>query len=736
MYKITEKKILCEEPQIVLFKIHAPEVATAAKAGQFIIFRAFEKNSERVPLTIADSDARAGTVTLVVQAAGKSTKELCGLLPGDSLQDFAGPLGKPTRFLPDNGKPQRVCVIGGGVGVGVAYPTAKALSKLPNTEVTVITGFRTVSAVIFEDEMSAVSDKYILCTDDGSYGVNCASAGFVTDMLRAELESAPFDRVYAIGPVPMMKAVCGVTRESGTDTVVSLNPIMLDGTGMCGCCRVTVGGAIKFACVDGPEFDGHAVDFDELMSRNRTYQSVERDKRCEECNLLKVAPYDFSEVAKVFTEEEAVEEARYCLGCKSAVCTDGCPVGVPIPQFIEKLKTGDAGAAYDIIRAANMLPAVCGRVCPQENQCEGRCVRGKKGRPVAIGKLERYAADVAVLSETAAAPATPTIAKLSKKVAVIGSGPAGLSCAGKLAQAGVSVTVFEALHRAGGVLVYGIPEFRLPKSVVEREIDELRALGVQFRLNTVIGKTAGVEQLLQSGYNAVFIGSGAGLPMFCGIDGEGKIGVLSANEYLTRVNLMKSFESDSATPLPNGQRVIVIGGGNVAMDAARCAKRLNPTGTVTIVYRRGRGELPARAEEVKHAEEEGVIFKMYTAPVAVVGGSSAGNTEKVSALRVIKTEAGEVDASGRAGVVETAGSEYEIEADLIIPALGTRPNPIIGDSFAALERNRRGCIVTDESGATNVKYVYAGGDAVTGAATVILAMGAGKRAAEAILELF
>ena len=433
----------------------------------------------------------------------------------------------------------------------------------------------------------------------------------------------------------------------------------------------------------------------------------------------------FDEVALGYTAEEARREAERCLNCKKRPCTEGCPVGVPIPDFVGKVAEGDFAGAYALVRTANALPAVCGRVCPQENQCEGKCVRGQKGESVAIGRLERFVADWA--AEQGAAPAE-IAASNGHRVAVVGSGPAGLSCAGELTAMGYSVTVFELLHKAGGVLSYGIPEFRLPKAIVQREADGLKAQGVEFVTNAVVGRSVTVDELLEQ-YDAVFLGSGAGLPNLLGIPGENLMGVYSANEYLTRINLMKAYREDYDTPVKHHARVAVVGGGNVAMDAARCALRLGAE-EVSIVYRRGMEELPARREEVEHAMAEGITFRLLSNPVEVLGDEKG----RVRALRCVEMEYGEPDESGRRSVRAVEGSEFELEADAMIDALGTNPNPLLRSTTEGLEADRRGRIVTDDSLATTRPGVFAGGDAVTGSATVILAMGAGKKAAHSIDE--
>ena len=435
---------------------------------------------------------------------------------------------------------------------------------------------------------------------------------------------------------------------------------------------------------------------------------------------------NFDEVALGYTEEQALDEAQRCLNCKNKPCMQGCPVMVHIPDFIAEVAKGDFEAAYQIIAATSALPAVCGRVCPQESQCEKYCVRGIKGEPVGIGRLERFVADWHREHNTAAAEKP---ASNGHRVAVVGSGPSGLTCAGDLARKGYDVTVFEALHLAGGVLVYGIPEFRLPKTIVQKEVDGLKELGVTIATDTVIGRTITVDELMEEqGFEAVFIGSGAGLPMFMNIPGVNYKGVLSANEFLTRINLMKAYKPDSDTPIQHPKKVAVVGGGNVAMDAARCAKRLGAE--VYVVYRRGMEELPARKEEVEHAEEEGIIFKTLNNPVEIL----ADETDNVNKIRCIKMELGEPDASGRRRPIKVPGSEFELDVDCVIMALGTSPNPLIKSTTKGLEINKKGGIVVNEDGLTSREHVYAGGDAVTGAATVILAMGAGKTAAKAIDE--
>lgn len=436
---------------------------------------------------------------------------------------------------------------------------------------------------------------------------------------------------------------------------------------------------------------------------------------------------NFEEVALGYTAEMAVNEAARCLHCKNRPCVEGCPVNVRIPDFIARIAQGDFEGGYQIIRETNALPAVCGRVCPQETQCESRCVRGLKGEPVAIGRLERFAADTHRECAGGTAPPAASV-RSGRKVAVIGSGPAGLTCAGDLNRLGYAVTVFEAFHTAGGVLMYGIPEFRLPKAIVQEEIRELKDAGVEIETNMVIGKTLSLDELFDEGFEAVFVGTGAGLPSFLGIPGEGLLGVLSANEFLTRVNLMKAYREDYDTPVKHARHVAVVGGGNVAMDAARCAKRLGAE-SVTVVYRRGEEEMPARLEEIHHAKEEGVSFAFLTAPVEIHGDEKGW----VTGLRCVSMELGEPDASGRRRPLPVPESEHILQADMVIAAIGNTPNPLIRTTTPGLETDRRGCLIVEEDSLRTTRdRVYAGGDAVTGAATVILAMGAGKRAASSI----
>jgi homotetrameric NADPH-dependent glutamate synthase len=753
-------------------------MARSARPGHFVMTR-IDEHGERIPLTVADFDTRRGTVTVVIQAVGKTTFEMMGLREGDFLLDFIGPLGLPSHIRKLEGT---VVLVGGGLGVAPVYPQLREYKKMGNRTVSIV-GFRNRDLVFWEDRFREQSDEMIVTTDDGSYG----RRGFVTHALADVLANEKDVReVVAIGPIPMMKACSETTRPFGIPTIVSLNSIMVDGTGMCGSCRVTVGGKMKFACVDGADFDGHLVNFDELSLRQKRFEREEKEaltrfrdesakmagmKRrgdvadgsgagtalCElpqpiaagpEARLPKniktipperspmphqspeVRRHNFKEVALGLDLEGALHEAERCIRCKKPRCVPGCPVGIDIPGFISALARRDIQASYRILKSANALPAVCGRVCPQESQCEATCVVGAKFKPVAIGRLERFVADAAMGRGWDQPP--EATAEAQKKAAIVGSGPAGLACAGELARNGVQVTVFEALHVAGGVLKYGIPEFRLPDVIIDAEIEGLKKMGVEIRLDTIIGKLFTIPQLLgEMGYDAAFVGTGAGSPKFMGIPGEAFNGVFSANEFLTRVNLMRGYRQPLYdTPVGMGKRVAVIGAGNTAMDACRVSLRMGAE-SVSCVYRRSRRESPARAEELEHAIEEGIDFMWLTNPVEILGDSSGW----VTGMRCQKMELGEPDSSGRRRPVPVAGSEFLLDVDTVIYALGTTANPIIAQTTPGLKVNKWGYIEIDErTGMTSIPGVFAGGDIVTGAATVILAMGAGQRAAKGMLE--
>jgi homotetrameric NADPH-dependent glutamate synthase len=762
-------------PTTFLWDVQAPDVARAAQPGHFVMAR-IDEHGERIPLTVADFNAERGTVTVVIQAVGKTTYEMMSLRAGDTILDFIGPLGLPSHIRKLEGT---VVLVGGGLGVAPIYPQLRAYKQMGNRTVSVV-GFRNRDLVFWEDQFRAASDDLIVTTDDGSYG----RKGFVTHALSEVLEhTAGVAEVVAIGPIPMMKACSEVTRRFSVPTVVSLNSIMVDGTGMCGSCRVTVGGDMKFACVDGADFDGHLVNFDELALRQKRFEREEKAAmerfRAESATLARLngkvkvngslvstcalpepisepagprvpknirtipperAPmpqqppeeriHNFNEVALGLDLEGALHEAERCLRCKKPRCIPGCPVEIDIPGFISALAHKDVRRSYEILKMSNALPAVCGRVCPQESQCEATCVVGAKLKPVAIGRLERFVADAAMGRGWDGAP--PAIPVTGKRAAIIGSGPSGLACAGDLARAGVAVTIFEALHVAGGVLKYGIPEFRLPDAIIDAEIEGLKKLGVEIRLDTIIGKLFTIPQLLNGmGYHAAFVGTGAGSPKFAGIPGEAYNGVFSANEFLTRVNLMRGHRQPLYdTPVGMGRRVAVVGAGNTAMDSCRVAKRMGAE-KVTVVYRRSRRESPARLEELEHAIEEGIEFLWLTNPVEIVGNSAGW----VTGMRVQKMELGEPDASGRRRPVPVEGSESLLDVDTVVYALGTTANPMIAQTTPGLKVNKWGYIETDEaSGMTSIPGLFAGGDIVTGSATVILAMGAGRRAARGMLQ--
>ena len=760
MYKIIEKEKIAES--IFSITIAAPKIAVKRKAGQFVVLITDEKG-ERVPLTIAGSDSDKGTIDIVFQAVGHTTKLLATLEPGDCIKDILGPLGHPTHI---ENFGTAVC-IGGGLGIALAMPITEALHEAGNNVISIISA-RNESLLLMEDRLREISNELLIATDDGSKGFH----GFPTQILQEMIDNKKkVDIVFAVGPVPLMGAVCKVTKPYNIKTIVSLNPIMVDATGMCGACRVEVGGKTKFACVDGPEFDGHEVDFGTLMKRLKVYTDSEtddsrKDAQAEECKMdeEKTETYkkieedllsqqtvlkegekkpkiprqtmpeqkpetrakNFKEVPYGFNIELAQKEASRCIQCKKPLCFEGCPVNIDIPAFIKLIGEGDFIGAARKIKETNGLPAVCGRVCPQEDQCEKVCVIGKKGDPVSIGSLERFVADYEREHGDEFIPEIPE--KTGRKIAVVGSGPAGLTVAGDLAKKGHDVTIFETLHKAGGVLVYGIPEFRLPKAIVESEINYLKKLGVKIELSFVIGMSETVDELFDEGFDAVFLGTGAGLPMFMQIPGENLNGVYSANEYLTRVNLMKAYDPEYDTPILRKKKVAVLGAGNVALDSARTALRLGGE-NVYIVYRRSRTEMPARIEEVHHGQQEGLEFKFLMNPIRIIGDDKGW----VKGLECIKMKLGEPDESGRRRPIPIEGTEIVLDVECVIVAIGNGPNPLITAVTPDINTNRRGNIVADEeTGVTSKKGVFAGGDIVTGAATVILAMGAGKKAAVAI----
>ncbi|MEQ2976493.1 bifunctional dihydroorotate dehydrogenase B NAD binding subunit/NADPH-dependent glutamate synthase [Butyricimonas faecihominis] len=763
MNKILSKTYFSEK--VVKLEVEAPLIAKARKPGNFVIVRVGEKG-ERMPLTIADANLERGSITLVVQVMGVSSRKLCALEAGDYITDLVGPLGKPTHIE----KVGTVLACGGGVGVAPLLPIVRAFKEAGNRVISVIAG-RNKDLVILEDEIRVSSDEVIIMTDDGSYG----KKGLITEGMEEVIKREKVDLAVTIGPAIMMKFCEKLTRKYDIPTVASLNALMVDGTGMCGACRVTVGGKTRFTCVDGPEFDAHLIDFDEILSRlggfkdaevaklhdvevkqeesehthgvsdrNEPWRQELRQKvagkertSIERVHMPETAPEERIksqriEVNQGLTADMAMREATRCMDCVTPTCMEGCPVGIDIPGFVKNIERGEFLQAAAVLKRTSALPAVCGRVCPQEKQCESKCfyLQKLKKPSVAIGYLERFASD---FERESGHITVPEVAHANGiKVAVIGSGPSGLSCAGDLAKLGYDVTVFEALHEIGGVLKYGIPEFRLPNSVVDVEIENLKKIGVKFVTNFIVGMTDSVEDLKAEGFKAFYVASGAGLPRFMNIPGENYNGILSSNEYLTRVNLMGADSEDSDTPVYRGKNVVVVGGGNTAMDSVRTAKRLGAERAM-IVYRRSEEEMPARLEEVKHAKEEGCEFITLTNPVEYI----ADERGRVKQVRVQKMALGEPDASGRRSPVPMEGSEYTIDADVVVVAVGVSPNPIVPNSVKGLEISRKGTIVVnDETMQSNLSEFFAGGDIVRGGATVILAMGDGRRAAKHIDEMF
>ena len=751
MNKIVRKEQFSEK--VFLFEIEAPLIAKSRKAGNFIIVRVGSKG-ERMPLTIADADPARGTITIVVQKVGLSSVKLCELEVGDMITDVVGPLGNPTHIE----RFGTVICAGGGVGVAPMLPIIKALKEAGNRVLSVIAG-RSRELVILEDEVRRYSDELIIMTDDGSYG----QQGVVTAGIEQFIRQEPhIDKAFAIGPPIMMKFCCLLTQKYNIPTDVSLNTIMVDGTGMCGACRLTIGGKTKFVCIDGPEFDGFQVDWDEMFKRMGTFKRAEReelehyevaahassltDRDSEWRRELRASmkPKERTAIKRVvmpeldaayrattrteevnigLTREMAMTEAKRCLDCAKPSCVEGCPVGINIPSFVKNIERGDFLSAARVLKQTSALPAVCGRVCPQEKQCESRCIHLKMNEPaVAIGYLERFAADYERESGQAA---LPDIAPANgMKVAVVGSGPSGLSFAGDMAKKGYEVHVFEALHEIGGVLKYGIPEFRLPNRIVDVEIDNLAKMGVKFTTDCIIGKTLTVEQLEEEGFKGIFVGSGAGLPNFMGIPGENAINIMSSNEYLTRVNLMDAANPETDTPINLGKRVLVVGGGNTAMDSCRTAKRLGAE--VTLVYRRSEAEMPARLEEVKHAKEEGIEFLTLHNPIEYL----ADETGAVCAAILQVMELGEPDASGRRSPIPVEGKTVRLDVDQVVVAVGVSPNPLVPKSIPGLELGHKNTIAVNEQMQSSRPDVFAGGDIVRGGATVILAMGDGRKAAD------
>ena len=789
MYPIVRREKLADK--IYLMDVKAPRVAQYCEPGQFVIVK-IDEEGERIPLTICDYDREAGTITIVFQTVGASTERMAYLQEGDAFQDFVGPLGCASDLIDEDIeelKKKKILFVAGGVGTAPVYPQVKWLHE-HGVDCDVIMGSKTKDLLILVDQMKEVATNLYVTTDDGSYGFH----GMGTNQLQELWDAGKrYDHCVAIGPMIMMKFCCLLTKKYGIPTDVSLNTIMVDGTGMCGACRISVGGKTRFVCVDGPEFDGHQVDFDEMLKRMGAFKKEETEEMQRfaqasgstsentDCQAEKACAADASQMdtttslseltdrnapwrqeirkamkpkertaiprvvmpeldpvyrATTRTEEvniglsaeQAMTEARRCLDCANPTCMQGCPVSINIPSFIKNIERGEFLNAARVLKSTSALPAVCGRVCPQEKQCESQCIHLKMNEPaVAIGYLERFAADFERESGMTSVPECAPANGI--KVAVIGSGPAGLSFAGDMAKYGYDVTVFEALHEIGGVLKYGIPEFRLPNKIVDVEIQNLEKIGVKFEKDCLVGKTISVQELEDEGFKGIFVGSGAGLPNFMGIPGENSINIMSSNEYLTRVNLMDASNPDTDTPIHLAKNVMVVGGGNTAMDSCRTTKRLGAE-RVMIVYRRSEAEMPARLEEVKHAKEEGIEFLTLHNPLEYIAD------EKGAVKQVVlqKMQLGEPDASGRRSPEPIPGATETLDIDMAIVAVGVSPNPIVPTSIQGLELGRKNTIVVNEGMQTNIPCIFAGGDIVRGGATVILAMGDGRKAASSMHE--
>lgn len=775
MNKIISKRQLSDH--VYSFVVNEPQVARSSRPGNFVSVRT-DVRAERIPLVICSTDPEKGTITLVVQEAGLSSSKFCQLEEGDRILDFVGPLGTPYAI----GKVGTVLCVSTGVGTVGVLPIARALHEAGNRVIAIIAA-PTAERLVLAEEMRAHTDNTIVMTDDGSAG----EKGLPTQAVKEILAAEHVDRIVAVGSGKMMEEVCLMAKEAGIETDVALNAIMVDGTGICGSCRLTIGGKTRFVCIDGPFFKGNDVDWKEVETRGNIYNKMENDAlESIGIHLDKEATLDqtdtqkptidtpigngaendsieeltdrnapwradlrkamktkermaiprnpmpmldmhtrthdrIQEVAQGFTLEMAMNEARRCIDCANPTCREGCPIHMNIPAFVKNIERGEILAADKVLKHYSSFSAICGRVCPQEKQCEGHCIHIKmKDAPVAIGPLERFVADY---ERQSAKKVTWDVAPANGiKVAIVGSGPSGLAFAGEMAKMGFEAHVFEALHFIGGVLYYGIPQYRLPDEIVNHELDVLRSLGVHFHTNTLVGKTVTVEELRQQGFKGIYVATGAGKPKFMNIPGENAIHILSANEFLFRVNVMDADQPESETPLFVGKKILVVGGGNTAMDSCRTAKRLGAD--VTVVYRRSYNEMPAGHDEIEQAQEEGVNFMNLHNPQSYIVGDDG--KVKGAVLEVMKL--GEPDESGRRRP-ENTGETITVECDEVIVAVGVQPNPLVPNSIEGLKLGWASAIEVDENGQSSQPDIYAGGDIARGAATVVLAMGDGRRAA-------
>lgn len=751
---------------ICFIELEEPIVARNTRPGNFVIIRINEK-SERVPLPIYDVDHAKGCVTLISTSTNKNFSSIIAMKEGDTIADALGPLGTPISLE----KNCNILCIGDESGIAALMPTIKALKEADNKVFTCIYAHSEKSLILAE-EVKQVSNETLIITEDGSLGTKAS----IEDSIEYFSKKEKIDKIYIIASPKLMQACCEEAKNKNIPTTISLYSTMLDGTGICGACRLTINGKMKFSCIDGPSFDGSLVDWEEVIRRTdrtklvKDTHPIKEDVTDSALISVETSEYEFnsetleeltnrdsewrkelraaikpkermalertpmptldpdyrittriSEVTKGFTKEMAMMEARRCLDCAKPTCVTGCPAGNNIPSFIKNIERGDFLAAAEVLKSTTSLPAVCGRVCPQEVQCEGNCIHLKMNHPaVAIGSLERFVADYERENKLYKTPKKAPANGI--KVAAIGSGPAGLSFASDMAKNGFEVHIFEALHELGGVLKYGIPEFRLPSRIVEFEIDKLRAMGVQLHTDCIVGKTVTIDELREDGFKAFFIGTGAGTPNFMNIPGENLLNIYSANEYLMRVNLMDADQPDTETPIKLGKRVVVVGGGNTAMDSCATARRLGAE--VILAYRRSEEEMPACFEERKLIKEEGVQFMTLHNPKEYLSDENGC----VRAVVLDVMELGEPDESGRRSP-KTTGKTITVECDQVIVAVGVSPNPLLPKSIEGLELGKKNWIIVDDEQRSSKSDIYAGGDIARGGATVILAMGDGRRAA-------